>query len=122
MYIKFSAGQNHLCGADQRVKFRTMCRAFGWAERVVRICVCMLSHFSHVRLLDPIGCSPSGFSAHGILQARILDWVAMPPPTQGLNPHLFCPCIGRWVLYHLCHLGSHVWWKIMKAGGLDKFV
>ena len=71
-----------------------MCRAFGWAERVVRICVCMLSHFSHVRLLDPIGCSLSGFSAHGILQARILDWVAMPPPTQGLNHISFAPALA----------------------------
>ena len=27
---------------------------------------------------DPMDCSPSGSSVHGILQARILDWVAMP--------------------------------------------
>ena len=25
-----------------------------------------------------MGCSPSGFSVHGILQARILEWVATP--------------------------------------------
>jgi len=25
-----------------------------------------------------MGCSPPGFSVHGILQARILDWVAVP--------------------------------------------
>ena len=29
-------------------------------------------------LFDPIGSSPPGFSVHGILQARILEWVAMP--------------------------------------------
>ena len=29
-------------------------------------------------LCDPIDCSPPGFSVHGILQARILEWVAMP--------------------------------------------
>ena len=33
-------------------------------------------------------CSPLGFSVHGILQERILEWVAMPSnqdifPTQG---------------------------------------
>ena len=42
---------------------------------------------------------PSGFSVHGILQARILEWVAMPSSrgsswrsslTQGSNPHLLC--------------------------------
>ena len=28
-------------------------------------------------LWDPMDCSPSGSSIHGILQARILEWVAM---------------------------------------------
>ena len=28
-------------------------------------------------LCDPMDCSPPGSSAHGILQARILEWVAM---------------------------------------------
>ena len=27
-------------------------------------------------LCDPMGCSPPGSSVHGILQTRILDWVA----------------------------------------------
>ena len=29
-------------------------------------------------LCDPMECSPSGSSVHGILQARILEWVAIP--------------------------------------------
>ena len=29
-------------------------------------------------LCDPMHCSPPGSSLHGILQARILEWVAMP--------------------------------------------
>ena len=41
---------------------------------------------------DPMDCSPPGSSAHGILQARILDWVADRLqgifPTQGSNPCL----------------------------------
>ena len=32
---------------------------------------------SRVRLCDPVDCSPSGSSVHGILQARILEWVAI---------------------------------------------
>ena len=28
-------------------------------------------------LCDPVDCSPSGSSIHGILQARILEWVAI---------------------------------------------
>ena len=31
---------------------------------------------SRVRLWDPMDCSLPGFSVHGILQARILEWVA----------------------------------------------
>ena len=38
----------------------------------------MLSRFSHVRLCDPMDCGPPGSSVHGILQARILEWVAIP--------------------------------------------
>ena len=29
-------------------------------------------------LYDPVDCSPPGFSVHGILQTRILEWVAIP--------------------------------------------
>ena len=29
-------------------------------------------------LCDPVNCSPPGFSVHGILQAGILEWVAIP--------------------------------------------
>ena len=39
---------------------------------------CMLSHFSHVWLCDSVDCSPPGSSVRGILQARILEWVAVP--------------------------------------------
>ena len=28
-------------------------------------------------LCDPINCSPPGFSVHGILQAKLLEWVAI---------------------------------------------
>ena len=36
----------------------------------------LLSCFSHVWLCDLMNCSPRGSSIHGILQARILEWVA----------------------------------------------
>ena len=32
---------------------------------------------SCLTLCDPMNYSPPGFSVHGILQARILDWVAI---------------------------------------------
>ena len=37
--------------------------------------VCLLSCVS---LCDPVDCSPLGSSVHGILQGRILEWVAIP--------------------------------------------
>ena len=36
---------------------------------------CMLSHFT---LCSSMDCSPPGSSVHGIIQARILEWVALP--------------------------------------------
>ena len=33
---------------------------------------------SHVQLYNPMDCSPPGPSVHGILQARILEWVVIP--------------------------------------------
>ena len=47
-------------------------------------CICMLHACVHAKLLrlcptlcDPMDHSPAGFSVHGILQARILKWVAV---------------------------------------------
>ena len=37
------------------------------------MCVCVLNH---IQLCDPMDCSPPGSSVHGILQARILEWIA----------------------------------------------
>ena len=56
-------------------------------------------------LWDPMGCSPPGSSGHGILQARVLEWVAVPAskgsaPPQDWTHVSFISCIGRWVLYH----------------------
>ena len=41
-------------------------------------CVCAKSLQSSPTLLDPMDCSPPGSSVHGIVQVRILEWVAMP--------------------------------------------
>ena len=42
------------------------------------VCVHAKSLQSHSTLRNPMDCSPSGASLHGILQTKILDWVAMP--------------------------------------------
>jgi len=41
------------------------------------VCVCVLVTQSCLILYDPMDCSSPGFSVHGILQARILEWVAV---------------------------------------------
>ena len=41
-------------------------------------CLWKCSSLSCVWLCDPIGCSPPGSSVHGILQTKILEWVAIP--------------------------------------------
>ena len=43
--------------------------------------VCTLAELlqSRLTLCDPMNCSLVVSSVHGILQARILEWIAMPP-------------------------------------------
>ena len=50
------------------------------------LCVCVLSRFSCATLCDPVDCSPPGSSVHGILQAGILEWVAMPSSRGSSQP------------------------------------
>ena len=53
-------------------------------------CVCAKSLQSCLTLCDPMNCSLRGSSVHGILQARMLEWVAMPSsrvlPNSGIRP------------------------------------
>ena len=57
------------------------------------------------QLCDAMDCSPPHFSVHGILQARILEWVAMPSsrgsswPRDGTHGS-YASCICRQVLYY----------------------
>ena len=37
-------------------------------------------------LCDPVDCSPPGSSAHGILQARVLEWVAISFSRESSRP------------------------------------
>ena len=59
-------------------------------------------------LCDPMDCSAPDSSVHGILQTRILEWVAISSSrgifqTQGLNPGLL-HC--RQIVYPLSYQGS----------------
>ena len=68
------------------------------------VCV-LLSTQLCLTLCDPIDCSPPGSSGHGILQARILEWVAMPSSGGSSRPKGSNSGLPdyRWILYHLSH-------------------
>ena len=79
----------------------TGCVGYSWGE----VCACMLSHFSRVQLCDPMDYSLPGSSAHGILQVKLLDCVAIYSSKGSSQPrdqtHVSCvSCIDRQILYH----------------------
>ena len=75
-------------------------------------CVCSISQ-SCLTVCSPSDCDPPGSSAHGIFQASILEWVSISYSRGSSQPrdqtHISCvSCIGRQILYPLCHVGSIV--------------
>ena len=83
------------------------------AERrdLYSVCVYATSLQLCLTLCDPMECSQKGSSAHGSLQARILEWVATPCTRGSSRPrdwtHIsYVSCTGRQVLHCQRHLGS----------------
>ena len=67
------------------------------------ICNCDHAHAQLCpTLCDSMVCSLPGSSVHGILQARILQWVAMPFSKGFFQPRdqTCISSVGRWILYH----------------------
>ena len=67
------------------------------------IWVCMLLALSCPTLCNPMDCSPPGSSVHVILQARILEWVAIPFSRRSSWPkgwtwasHVACKFLTFW--------------------------
>ena len=79
-----------------------MCATWG------KECVHAKSLQSCLTLCNPIDYSPRDSSVHEILQAKILEWVAMPSFRGSSWPRYWThvSCIGRQSLYH---------WAIRKA-------
>ena len=79
------------------------CSQIGLVLELSCVCACILSHFSHVTLWNPMDCSPPGSFVHGILQARILEWVVIPfsrgsSRTRDWTHVSYASCTGRRVL------------------------
>ena len=73
----------------------------------VCVCVCVLVTQSCPTLCNPMDCTLPGFFVHGILQARILEWVAIPFSRGSSQPkdQTQISCITGY-LYHLSYQGS----------------
>ena len=72
---------------------------------------------SCLTLCDPMDCSPPGFSFHGILQARILEWVAISfcrgssqPRDQTRVSRIAGRCFNLWATREAQYL-----WQILKS-------
>ena len=59
-------------------------------------------------LCDPMDCSPPGSSVHGILQAKIVEWVAIPFSRVSSQPRNRTQVsnIAASLFYHLSHQRS----------------
>ena len=69
---------------------------------------------SYLTACDPMYCSPTGSSVHGIFQAGILESVAISSSRGSFwlrdRARVSYVCwIGRQVLYRYCHLGSPIY-------------
>ena len=73
--------------------------------KIILMCVYAKLLQSCLTLCNSMDYNLLGSSVHGILQARILEWVAM-PASRGSSWLIdrtevsYVACIGRWVLYH----------------------
>ena len=60
-----------------RARTHTHTHTLEYYSIIKRMCACLVSQ-QCLTLCDPMDCSPQGSSVYEILQARILEWVAMP--------------------------------------------
>ena len=85
-------------------------------------CCCLVSKWCPT-LCDPMDYSLTGSSVHGILQARILQWVAISFSRGSSWPRdqTHISCIGRQILYHLratweAQINKQNYWKTKQNG------
>ena len=80
-------------------------------EKYNQYFIITISYKVKVSQLYPNLCNPKGYTVHGILQTRILEWVAFPFsggifPTQGLNSGL---PLFRWFFTNWATREAHKW-------------
>ena len=99
-----SHGQRSLAAYTVQGVLKNLTGLSNWTE----LNCAVLSHSVVSDFVTPMDCSLPGSSAHGILQARILEWVAIPfsrgssQSREGSNPGLLH---RRQILHYLSHSG-----------------
>ena len=96
----------HCCimqGVQPDALWQTQGVEYRWEVGSKRRCMWLLVTQSSPALCDSMDCSPPDSYVYGILQARVLEWIAIPFsrgifPTQGLNSSLLH---FRQILYSL---------------------
>ena len=68
------------------------CIGFCCKNKVNQLCTCAQSCPT---LCEPMDCSPTGSSVHGIFQARILEWVSISFSRESSQPRNW-NCISCW--------------------------
>ena len=101
-------------GTDGKKKTSSIRSSLGFKMvSLILVCACVKSLQLCLTPCNPMDWGLPGSSVHGILQARILEWVAMPSSRASSQPKdqtriSYISCVGRQVLYHQHHLGSPV--------------
>ena len=87
------------------------------------MCLCQLSYQLCPTLCDPMNHDTPGSSVHGIFQARMLEWVAMPSSRGPSQPRdqtciFYISCIEARFTRQVaqCHLGSPRCINFLMAG------
>ena len=93
-------------GFTNQCRFQEANKALKYLKRITQIIhkhILMLVTQSYPTLCDPMDCSPPGSSVHGILQARILEWVAISFSRGSSQPrdrtqvsHIAGRCFNLW--------------------------
>ena len=103
--LHFSLIGDYKCNIGYYTDCSSLCYAIGpcWLS-ILHMCSCSVAQ-SCPTPCCPMDCSPPGFSVHGDLQARILEWVAIYSFQGAAWPRnrsqvSYFSCICRQILYH----------------------
>ena len=101
--------ETHFC---LNIDIQLIDRWWWWWWCVCVLLSCVSCSVVSDSLWHPMDCSPLGFSVHGILQTRILEWVAIPFSRGSSQPRdrTQASCIAGRFFYQLSYQGSPSVW------------